>query len=181
MFVWILAGVRQFPTKYRYFFLILALNDPLGKLLLFVIPPENLNYIHPITSFLLFYSTLFFDEDKSEKFLAYFLPIAIIGTYFITNQIEPFFVVIHIFIFIKLFKIATLHLFNKNKFSIFKYMFVFYELTIMINILLKYLENEQYYFLFFFTLGFQMLIGIFFTVVREDKMNLEYSLNLNLS
>lgn len=177
MIIWVLSGIRQFPTKYRYFFISIAISDPLNTVLVSFNMMTG-NYVFLLTSLLAFYSTIKFDPYGKDKILYFLLPVLMLLTFFITGTTELAFVFIHVFIFYKVFKIATLDLFDNKHFGIFKYLLVFYELTVILNVTLRYIEATQYYFLFYATFAFQVLIGLFFVIFREDKTNLEIEIKM---
>ena len=177
MIIWVLSGIRQFPTKYRYFFISIAISDPLNKMLI-GLEIYTGNYVFLITSLLGFYSTLKFDPYGKDKILYFVLPVIMIITFFIPGTTELAFVLIHLFIFYKVFKIATLDLFENKHFSIFKYLLVFYEITVILNVTLRYLEATQFYFLFFVMFAFQVFIGLFYVIFREDKSKLTIDIKM---
>lgn len=178
MIIWLGAALRQFPTKYRYYFLITAINDPLNMILGSFLSDLHINgrLIMVINSVLIYYSILFFDKKKQSLFALLIMPLTAIIVYLFTNDPAFTFFVIRIFIFFILFRIASVYLYEQRLFSVFKYLLVFYELTVLTNMFLVIAQDYASYNLFMTTIIFQILIGVFFIIFREDKSNLEFKI-----
>lgn len=168
--IWLFPPIRQLKTRYFYFFLILALADPVS---LFI---KNFIYIHisfyfPFVSLLLFLS-IYRKEKSNEKFHFAVTITATAVTFILTLILEQSQLsvgILHfliVFLFLKEFIIRFAF---KSELDLFLLMLIFYEFTTI----LKYLNvafgitNATAY--FFITTIFQISFGLFFTVFRGDR------------
>lgn len=172
MIVWILPLFRQFKSGIFYYFLILAIEDPLGFILysLFNIDPV---FIHSILAISLYFSIDFNLEELLKNRIAN--TIIIIGCLIALFTLSNLFILIligHFLVLSKFVKHIILRLHGSGEMNIFYLVMTFYELTILVNIIGIVGGSYIGITLHYTTLAFQILIAIFCTIFRIDNKKL---------
>ena len=168
--VWLIPPFRQFRGKYFYFFLILALMDPIsiGFRLLFKQPiPLG---VYSFSTYFLLLSLFSFETYKKHLMLLIsvsLLTFLLIFFGFNHSQNLLAIVLFHFGIFFIILKkfITTYTLDGHIK--VFYLFFIFYELTIIIkffNVFFGFADATAFYYI---TTIAQIIFGLFFSIVRE--------------
>lgn len=179
MIIWLLPPIRQYGGKYFYFFLILAIADPLTYLLL-KITQSNMNSINIISAFILFTILL-----NSKSFLRrWLILIPIFMLLIIINFVSYEFqhatlIFIHVLIIMLIFKITVVYIFDKNELNFFHFSLLLYEAIIVLRGIAILSELDTGIVFFYLCAIFQILLAIFFSIFREDKPKLSISLKKN--
>ena len=169
--VWLIPPIRQFRGNYFYFFLILALMDPvsMGFRLLFKqpIPLGVFSY----SSYLLLASLFSLKAYRNHILLiASISLLTFLLIFFGFNHSQNLLTIVlfHFGIFfIILRKFITTYT-QGGQIKIFYLFFIFYELTIIIkffNVLLGFADAVAF---FYITTIAQIIFGLFFSIVRES-------------
>ncbi len=168
VFFWLLPPFRQFKGRFFYYFLIMALSDPI-TIFCFEVLKLSVNTIHSIAGLFLILSILFIEEGIKKKFILTLLISGfILGMFYLPNHLYLL-VAIHIVIFLMLLKIAIVPIYQKNIINIFYFALLFYELSIVLNLSLIMGGSNIKMLLFYMTLSFQVLMAIFFTIFTEKS------------
>lgn len=171
MGVWLIPPVRQFKGKYFYFFLILAIMDPIsiGFRLLFKQPTPVGVYSY-FTYFLL--GSLFsFKTYKNHLPLFISISLLVFLLIFLGFNHSQNLLAIVLFhfgiLFIILRRFITIYAFN-GQLSVFYLFFILYELTIILkffNVLFGFADATALYYI---TTSAQIIFGLFFSIIRES-------------
>lgn len=176
VFFWLFPPIRQFGGNYFFYFLILALSDPINMLFVGVFHfPQTI--IHPIAGVFLIY-TINTKEINFRKYwyIHLFFIVALIVSIFTLENRFILFIALHLIVLIRFIKLATLSLFNKNTLNIYYIVLCFYELLTVIDAVV-FSSNIEMKIVFFYTsLLLQTLIAVFFTIFREDSSSLKIQL-----
>jgi len=169
--VWLIPPIRQFKGKYFYFFLILAVMDPIsmGFRLLFkqTIPVGVFSYF---TYFLL---ASLFSFKTYKNHLPLFVSISLLMfllIFFGFNKSQNLLAIVlfHFgILFIILRKFITTYAFN-GQLSVFYIFFILYELTIIIKlfyVLFRFGDATAFHYI---TTSAQIIFGLFFSIIRES-------------
>jgi hypothetical protein len=176
MFFWFLPPIRQYKERFFIYFLIWALSDPLNLVALHIFQISNY-YIHPIASVLLIYSIDFSSNDIKKYWYFHILFIAafIAGLFLIPNRLHLI-IILHIIIIFKFLKIAFVSFYKYNAINVFLFVLVFYEILMVIN-LLVFLNNYDIKVIFYYsTVLFESIIAMFFSIFKEDNPRLKIKL-----
>jgi hypothetical protein len=172
VFIWILPAIRQLKGNYSFYFIILALADPLNLVAVMYIrlPP---NILHAIAAVGLFYSVGISKEDLQKHWIFHLIILVmfIFLLYSMTNLLLLicFF---HGLVLFKFFKILIKSSFETEKLNIFQLVLVFYELSIVITFFVLISGSTQSIILYYSTLSFDFLVALFFTIYKEESANL---------
>ena len=167
-FFWLFPPFRQYKGRFFYYFLILALSDPLAIInYSFIGIPHY--FIHSIAGLLLLYS---FDSIVYVKkylianiifILAFFLFL------FLLNNLLYVILTLHLLILYRFIRQALINTYSKNELNIFLCALVFYEISVAVKTI-EFISGTDLGIIFFYlTLSFQILVAIFFTIFREDS------------
>jgi hypothetical protein len=170
MFIFLAPPIRQFRERFFYYFLILALEDPFAWLLL------NFIKIPVIITHLFFTVMLIFAVTKRERFIKYspygvllMIPLSI-GTIFLSSDnMRIVLAAFHIFIFFAIIKYTVEYTREKRSINFFQVALILYESTIILKFVDRVLDIKNGITFFYITLGFELFIGIFFTIFKEDN------------
>ena len=177
MFFWILPVFRQYKSNLFYYFLILALTDPIVHVCYFYFPFIKGPYIYFVSSLLLYYSIDF----SNKKILSNWgrkliLLLILISAFYFNVDYQLILAIIHSLILYKFIKLLTIKFYHEYKLNLFYLVLVLYELTIVIKMSIVLLKTERGDLFFYLTLVFEMLIAIFFTIFREDNTKIIFHL-----
>jgi len=168
--LWIFPALRQYRESYFYFFLILALSDPVNIISVQVLEVFPNYYIHSIAGLLLFYSIGFIVEDLLRYWYIniVFIILFLIALSLIENLL---FIILflHFLILIKFIKIAIVKLHQTDELNCFSLVLILYEISVVTKILIFISATETGNIYFYLTLVFQYLVAIFFTIFRESS------------
>jgi len=168
IFFWLFPPFRQYKGRYFYYFLILALSDPLALIVVSLIGILPL-FIHAIAGLLLLYS---FDSIEYLKkyllanmvfILAFFLFL------FLLDNLLYLILALHLLILYRFIRLSLLNTFSKNELNIFLLVLVFYEISIVVKTIVFVSGTNLGIIFFYLTLSFQILFAIFFTIFREGS------------
>ena len=183
MIIFLLPPIRQYGGRFFFYFLILALNDPLADYLRYWSFPQL--KIHIIFSIFLLISVIW-----SKKFIKivlfsipfialYFYGMTFVNTSYIevANTLRIIMGFMHIFIFITVSKMAIVELREKMGINLFLVVFLFYEATLILKFIVYGFGMSKGLLFFFMTLGFEILLAIFFICFRDDNPKLLIKIN----
>lgn len=179
IFIWLLPPLRQFKTFIFKYFLILGIADLLVILFDKYLRLTFLDF-YLIISYCLLVALQKADylKNKKELFLGLSLIVAILSILQFRVGIHILFLsFLHLMIIFRILYLFVMKVAERQTINFFYLVLAFYEFTIILKFLnfifeLK-VEAETY---FYITTGFELLVGIFFTMFREDSQKLAYKL-----
>ena len=170
MIVWIFPAIRQYRGNFFYYFLILAVTDPVGQLWYFFTGPSSFTYVYCINSLLLYYSIDLKNQSILGNWVSKLTSLLIIVIALLLNtNYHLIIIVLHIIILFKFIKLISVKLFNENELNLFYLVLILYELTIIVKMSIIIIHTEIGSIFFQITLAFEMLIAVFFMIFREDN------------
>ncbi|MEW6652006.1 MAG: hypothetical protein AB1394_00905 [Bacteroidota bacterium] len=171
--IWLFPPIRHYKQKYFWFFLVLALTDPFT-----IVVGRGLGLAFP-QLYVLFNGLFFFSLVDYRKItfykLIFFLVFILSGVFSFVNYWAfsyQYIVLTFSLILFIITKSSVQFVINTGSINIFHIVLVFYLLS---NILKFWNLNAQFdtgYALFFVTSSFQILVGIFFSLYKEDDSKL---------
>jgi len=167
-FFWLFPPFRQYKGRFFYYFLILALSDPLAIInYSFIGIPHH--FIHSLAGLLLLYS---FDSiGYLKKYLAanIIFILAFFLFLFLLDNLLYLILALHLLILYRFLRLSVLNTFIKNELNIFLFLLVFYEISVIVNLIVFISKSNLGVVFYYLTLSFQILVAIFFTIFREDS------------
>lgn len=171
--IWLLPPIRQYRTKLFFFFLILAVMDPIS-FAYFQIFNKTIPFgFYLFANFLLFISLMEFNSIKKNLFIIIssgllFLLIIIFAN-FTTNQNLIILTAIQFLILATVLKKFIVN-FALNKYiNLFQLVLVFYLLTVItkfLNLLTSFADATAF---FIITSIAQIIFGLYFSIFRENN------------
>jgi hypothetical protein len=166
---WLLPPFRQFRCKIFFYFLILALADPIALFLIKVLDYSP-QIIHPIAGFLLFYSINFSLSNLKRYWIIHLIFISGFSiSLFYFDNILYVLLVIHFLILFKFLRIVLTATYNNGYINIFYLALSFYELSVIVNLAVLLSGSNLHIVMYYITLAFQTLLAIFFTIFTEKS------------
>jgi hypothetical protein len=173
LFIWLFPPIRQYKKRLFFFFLVLAVTDPI----VFVFQTILHNALPQLFSLFVSYCLLVCLLEKStiKKYKYWIIVLAIILLVVSFIYMLPMNIYlsvlfsVQILIFIVIMKIFILEYVAKGKLSIFYLMLVLYQLTMLLkfyNYLAGFTDAGAF---FVITTIAQNFFGLFFSFVRENK------------
>ena len=167
--VWLLPAIRQYKGKYFYSFLILALSDPLTFFSGEVLQVPNY-FFHSIAGILLFYSI----GTSNQSFLKYWkfnllFILVFLFTLFTVPNLLFLILILHVLILSKFIKQSVIRLHQSGELNYFLLVLIFYEITVLLKVIVFISGTDMGILFFYFTVSFQILVALFFTIFREDS------------
>lgn len=169
IFFWLFPIFRQYKGNYFLFFLILALSDPIAMLSVAVLKVQP-TLIHSIAGIFLFYSI---DTVRQEFGRLWLLNLFIVVTFVIAllmlSNLLFLILILHFLILFIFIKKLMLKLYHSGEFNWFYLVLIFYEITVILKVMVFISSTEIGILYFYLTLAFQFLVAIFFTIFRENS------------
>lgn len=169
--IWIIIPFRQFRGRYFFYFLFLALMDPL-TLFLRIFLNSNSNYFYIPLSYLAFVSLFDFSIIKKARsiFIIIFLIVCISNfSDYMADRFFFYMSLIHIMILLYFIKEFMVSFLKSKIFNVFILLLIFYELTIVtknLNLIAGFTDAQIYHFI---SSIFEILIGLFFCFFKTDN------------
>lgn len=176
IFFWLLPPIRQYGGKYFYYFLIIALTDPIVYLLRSI--GIFSNFLMIFSSLLLVLSISNFNLSKKLYIIILLLLLLSWGLSFL----DPFFQIwISIFtngaILLLILKAVIIEVFKSNKLNVFYLGIILLETTYITRFIAILTGINTGLAFYLITQIFQILIAIFYTIFREDSSTLIFKLS----
>lgn len=179
IFIWLLPPLRQYKKFLFYYFLILAVSDLAGVLLFSYF---NIEFFHfyIIVSFGSFVALQQTEYIAKKKILFLSSGLIVVALSFVKLEIwmQTFlFTFLHLLIIFRILYLFVMAVAQKQSIDFFYLVLAFYEFTVLLkflNFLFEINVDAQTY--FYITTGFELLVGIFFTMFREESPKLVYKL-----
>jgi|WetSurMetagenome_2_1015567.scaffolds.fasta_scaffold162723_2 hypothetical protein len=170
LFIWLIPPFQQYKERFFYFFLILAIIE-VSAVFFNKTLKVNSTLIYILGSSLLFISL--FSKKDILKYWFYFLSVVVLSilTYFIFNNEKLHFLIIIFVHLIILFRILLLFITEieiEKIIKIFLIVFLFYEFTVIFKFVILITGIVDAYPYFIFTSVFEIFIGLFFSIFKED-------------
>ena len=169
---WVLPPFRQFKGRFFYYFLILALSDPITIFCVEILKVP-LYSIHSLAGLFLISSLLFFTGKFENKYILS-IPILvgfIFGIFYLKNLLILV-IITHLIVFLMFVKVAILPIYREGIINIFHFALLFYELSIVLNLSVFIGQSDMRILIYYMTLFFQILLAIFFTIFTENSNSL---------
>ena|SRR3989339_527272 len=167
--VWLITPIRQYKTRYFWFFLIIGLTDPIA-----IIVGKSFNLViaqlYIPLDILSFFSVIEYKKINVYKILFY-LAIVGIGTYSFFHFWEYgsyFFTTVLFFVLVILIKQSFQFIVERGSIHIFHAVLIFYQALNVFKSLALLLNFSTGVWFFFISNVVQILLGIFFALYRED-------------
>ena len=167
--IWLLPPIRQFRGGYFFFFLILAISDPLN---LIITEFSNIHplYLHLIISVLLVFSLYNFQFFKKNWIIALIITAFLSIIFFFSLQVIIItMAIIHLILIAIFLNRATIYLQNFQIINLFFLILILYEASIISKVmvlLFNFSIGRIYYDL---TSFFQILVGLYFTFLTLES------------
>jgi len=167
-FFWLFPPFRQFKGRYFYYFLILALSDPVNLISVTLIGIPH-HIIHCIAGLLLLYSINSIEYVKKYLIANIIFILAFFLFLFLLNDLLYVILTLHLLILYRFIRLSLLNTYSKNELNVFLFLLVFYEISVIVNLIVFISKSNLGVVFYYLTLSFQILIAIFFTIFREDS------------
>lgn len=172
IFIWLLPPLKQFRGRFFYYFIIMAIGDPIAYALL------KLHY-HTIPFYsimeLLLISVLWQPKWLPKKIPYFILPM--IALYYAVDKIHYSFgysiiALEHLAILFFIFRIAANDAIDLKKIKMFYILIIFYELSVLLKYIFVATMIDPGVIYFNLTSAFELLLGLSFVFVGEDDAEL---------
>jgi hypothetical protein len=171
--LWLIPPIRQYKTNYFFFFLILALIDPIVMLYSKITPYNVPLSFYIFTNSLLFISIIDKDSLKRNWFLIISGLIVLTGLVifanFSNNQSFIILIAIQFLILSTILKKFIVNFALNKTVNLFQLVLIFYLLTIItkfLNLLTSFADATAF---FIITTIAQIIFGFYFSIVRENN------------
>jgi hypothetical protein len=174
--VWLLPPFRQYKGNYFFYFLILALSDPvsLAASNFFGVYGQN---VHSISAYLMIISLIYFPKNSKPKMILVIpMTLIFISGYIYIDNLTYLLFLLHILILIVFLKRTLILVYKHNTINLFYWVLLFYEVSLVINIYLMLEVDDIKVVIYYATLFFQIFVAIFFTIFIEKSQSIIFKL-----
>ncbi len=175
--IWIFPAIRQYKKNLFFYFLILALSDPINLIVFFLFRLNPFDTIVVYSSYLLFLSIL--EKRNVKKYWVVFtipliamIIIDITTPWIEADTIKFLFIMLHIVIFSLILRIYAFDQSEKGIVNWFYIVLLFYELTVISKFIAITIGIDNATGYFIVTTFVQIAFGLFFSIFREDDPRL---------
>lgn len=174
LLVWLFPPFRQFRTNYFFFFLMLAVMDPMVMIIYELLGTLSSSGIFVLFSYVILLSIL----ERSvviKYFIIFAAPVAAIllagyATDFVDENTWKFLLILlHFLIFSIILKLYALKQVKEGTLNWFYVVLLFYELTLIFKFVVITLGFSNAAGYFIITTFVQLAFGLFFSIFREDN------------
>lgn len=175
--IWIFPAIRQRKTNFFYFFLVLAIGDPIVFTSVFLTGDNPSHALFVYMSYVMLISIL--EKRVIKKHLIIFvIPfLFMILTNVFTdimdgNALRMTFILIHSLIFSIILKLYAFNQSEKGTINWFYILLLFYELTVIfkfVGVTFEFANATSY---FIITTLFQIAFGLFFSIFKADDQRI---------
>lgn len=177
--VWAIIPFRQFKGAFFYYFLLLAIEDPLARVLI-----KNFHFVQIKTHLLfsVFIMVAIIKQKQFPRYIKYLIPFAVLyisGILFVDasneaygNNLRLILAMFHVILFVIFLKYLVVQIKKEMVFNLFLLVLVLYEGLIVFKFILYGLGIQGGILFFYLTGIFQIFIGLFFIAVRGDNPKL---------
>jgi hypothetical protein len=173
IFIWIIPPIMQYKERYFYFFLLLGLTE------IFAVALNWIFNINPKFTYISFSYFLILSLLSKEEIKRYWYGLGLIFLLIIlflfnvsgtkhSTLYYSIFIIFHLLIFLRILLTFIIEIDNENSVKFFLLVFLLYELTIIfkfVNIIAGFVDAYPY---FIITSIFEIFIGLFFSIFKED-------------
>ena len=179
--LWIFPAIRQRKNNFFFYFLILAVSDPINLFVIFILKLNPYESTFVYLSYLLFISIL---ENRVIKkyWLVLFTPLVVIiitslsSNLLDTNSAKLVFLLLHTLIFSIILRLFATKQSENGEIHLFLIVLLFYELTIILKVVGITFGFENATANYIITTIFQIAFGLFFSIFRKDNTRLIFKL-----
>ena len=170
--IWFFPALRQYNEKLFYFFLVLALADPISLLFLFITKIHPAPFFPLVSSLILVLTVIGKEKLKTYSFhivVTYFILILIpiiIGS---RSFYYLLFSLLHIFVIYNIFGLFIKSYLKENVINIFYVLIILYELLNIFKVLNIVFQFPNVSLFLNTTLFFQVILGLYFSIVKESS------------
>lgn len=171
--LWLIPPIRQYKTNYFFFFLILALIDPITVIYAKTMVKNIPLSFYTFTNLLLFISVIDQDSIKRNLFLIFsgfvVLTGIVIFANFTENQYFIILIAIQVLILTTILKKFIVNFALNKNINLFQLILIFYLLTVItkfFNVLIGFADASAF---FIITTVAQIIFGFYFSIVRENN------------
>ncbi len=178
--IWLIPPIRQFGTRFFFFFLLLGLADAIPLMLMQIYKLTSLPY-YLVVSYLLLLAL--YDKgtlkNKIVLILAVLVPVVMIAFIYPNPAIQRLlFFLLHGLVLLRVIHMMGLDLLKTQALSGYFVVLIFYELLTLIkffNLLVK-VADISVLSNFYIVTGVQITIGIFFIIFKENDRRIRVKL-----
>jgi len=168
IFVWLLPPIKQFGGRYFYYFLILALSDPLNIAIRYLF--HFTFYLHLILDLFLILSLFDFRMLKNIPFVLLLILFSVGSNIFLTPDSAAVLMIICDLIILTIFlKRTVLYLHDYGSINLFFFVLILYETSAISKYLILLFELPVKIIYFNLTTAFEILIALYFTFFTTDN------------
>jgi len=171
--VWLLPPLKQFRGRFFYYFLILALSDPIGMTM------HYFRIAYPITMFVILSAALLLSLPLSnDRHIKIHYAIPILALSLVLMYYLPFtdlmlvIGIIHLLILLVLFKYLINYVLLNGRLQLFHLLIVTYETSMMLKFTDRAFAFRTGKFEFYFISGFEIILGVMFSLIKEESPRL---------
>ena len=169
---WIFPAIRQYKTEMFWYFLVLALSDPIG-LILIAFRTNNPHTTLIISFILLFVVIWSLLKKSSTKAVLFVVSTLFIVSFFVPRIFSTYLALLfHIIIIFYFIQRSLSFITRTNKVNIFHLFLLLEEISIVLKVLAVLNGAKMGITFFLVTNLFEILIAIFFTIFKENDNRL---------
>lgn len=172
-FIWLLPPLRQYRSRFFWFFLNLALSDAIVALAFDVFDIKFYpQYLYTVFAPLLFFAVLY-HSVRFSLYVPVITTVVLSGILYIfgslISYLEYICIIIHLMIIYLLVKETIISLSQTRSFNVFILVLSLYELSQALKWYQFAMRTRTGFVFFYITTVFEILLAIFFTVFRPDS------------
>lgn len=176
VFMWLLPPIRQFKGGFRYFFLVIAISDPIALFVTYILKLHP-GYSHIVTSFILFLTALYYCKNLTSKNIsigALLLIIMMLSIQWIGLELPI--IVFRFLILLQMLNYLQKDMYIRQTVNLYIIIIIVYELANVFKFVGLALEFYPGIYYFYLTTAFNLLpcmYFIFFNWENSPKFTLE--------
>lgn len=178
LIIWLFPAIRQRNSRFFYYFFLLAIADSVS-LVIYEFLKIYPSYIFIVVTSL---QIVVLQNIKVIKLPSVFVAISLFLSglllWLFPNKSNYSMMFLESILLIQFIRLLIIEFFQKEEFNIFLILLVFYETSVVLNMIVLFIEDGiAGLYLHEITVVFQFLIALFFSIFREENPRLQIKLN----
>ena len=170
--IWIFPPIRQYNTKYFYFFLVLLIGE-ITTFIFYYSLKINTILIYSIVGYILLLSLL--SRGTIKKYIVYIIILLLLISlidFSLKNSSHILLISFQILVSLILIKNLIIEFRDKKEINLFSIILIFYVLTLISKFLNLFAGMTDAYTYFLITSPFEILLGLFFSIFKANNSQL---------
>ncbi len=172
--IWSIAAFRQYGNQYFYFFIILAVCDPIGLMYILAFHSQNI-FIYATLNFAMYFSLPSMKTNRYKLNHIILFLVVILAQHFLINSLiidQILYGIAVLLILLKILEIIIIKINSERIINILLLLLFLYQLSVFTKFIIVFTNQPNALTFYHLTTIFEILLGLYFCFFKEDKFRI---------